>query len=218
MSDQKTIADLIEHRYGISSGAGADMPAEGELASILSHRTHRRFTDQPVSDALLEVLLAAAFSAPAKSDLQQGAVVVIRDPEKRKAIADLMESFKSGSMTLSADALQKAQALFTSYRLNDDEVLKVIADTFESTEYLLDPHTAIGVEAARKTRRSADVPMICLATAHPAKFPEAIQKAGCEDPALPHHMKDLFEREERYQVIEQDLGLVQHFITENVRP
>jgi len=90
MSDQKTIADLIEHRYGISSGAGADMPAEGELASILSHRTHRRFTDQPVSDALLEVLLAAAFSAPAKSDLQQGAVVVIRDPEKRKAIADLM--------------------------------------------------------------------------------------------------------------------------------
>ena len=65
MDKAKTIADLIEDRYGISSGAGSAMPAEGELASILSHRTHRRFTDQPVSNELLEVLLAAAFSAPA---------------------------------------------------------------------------------------------------------------------------------------------------------
>lgn len=90
MTTTKTIADLIEHRYGISSGAGADMPAEGELANILSHRTHRRFTDREVPDELLEVLLAAAFSAPAKSDLQQGSVVVVRDKAKRKAIADLM--------------------------------------------------------------------------------------------------------------------------------
>jgi nitroreductase len=90
MTIDKTIADLIEDRYGISTGAGADMPAEGELANILSHRTHRRFTDQPVSEDLLEVLLAAAFSAPAKSDLQQGSVVIIKDATKRKAIADLM--------------------------------------------------------------------------------------------------------------------------------
>ena len=90
MTTAKTIADLIEHRFGISSGAGTDMPAEGELASILSHRTHRRFTDQPVSEELLEVLLAAAFSAPAKSDLQQGSVVILRDAGKRKEIADLM--------------------------------------------------------------------------------------------------------------------------------
>ena len=90
MTTAKTIAELIEHRFGISSGAGADMPADGELASILSHRTHRRFTDQSVSDELLEVLLAAAFSAPAKSDLQQGSVVIIRDAGKRKAIAELM--------------------------------------------------------------------------------------------------------------------------------
>jgi nitroreductase len=90
MTTAKTIADLIEHRFGISSGAGADMLAEGEIASILSHRTHRRFTDQPVSDELLEVLLAAAFSAPAKSDLQQGSVVIIRDEGKRQAIAELM--------------------------------------------------------------------------------------------------------------------------------
>jgi nitroreductase len=94
MDQKKTIADLIEHRYGVSTGAGSDMPAEGELASILSHRTHRRFTDQPVPDELLEVLLAAAFSAPAKSDLQQGSVVIVRDAAKRQAVADLIPSME----------------------------------------------------------------------------------------------------------------------------
>lgn len=131
-------------------------------------------------------------------------------------IAQLMEEFKSGNMTLGADALARARELFSSYRLDDAEVLDVIAKTFESTEYLLDPHTAIGVEAARKTRRNKDVPMICLATAHPAKFPEAIQKAGCSDPALPHHMSDLFEREEKYQVLDNDMAQVHSFIGKNV--
>jgi threonine synthase len=94
----------------------------------------------------------------------------------------------------------------------------VIRAVFENTEYLLDPHTAIGVEAARKTRRRQDIPMVCLATAHPAKFPEAVRKAGQgEDPALPHHMSDLFEREERYTVLPQELAKVQQFIAGNVR-
>ena len=94
---------------------------------------------------------------------------------------------------------------------------QLIKDTFEATEYLLDPHTAIGVEAARKTRRSNDVPMVCLATAHPAKFPEAIQKAGCQDPSLPHHMQDLFDREERYQVLDNDITKVHSFMGDHIR-
>jgi threonine synthase len=97
-------------------------------------------------------------------------------------------------------------------------MIKVIEDVYESTEYLLDPHTAIGVEAARQTRRRTDIPMICLSTAHPAKFPEAVRKAGqSEDPALPHHMADLFEREERFSVLEKDLPKVQNFIADNIR-
>lgn len=133
-----------------------------------------------------------------------------------RVIAKLMEASKSGTMTLSDDALVQARALFSSYRLNDDEVLEVIAQVYNSTEYLLDPHTAIGVQAARKTRRNTAVPMICLATAHPAKFPEAIQKAGCSDPALPHHMSDLFDRKEHYQVLDNDMALVHSFISKNI--
>lgn len=134
------------------------------------------------------------------------------------AIAQLMEDFKSGAMHLSEAALGKARELFSSYRLDDSGMINVIRDVFESTEYLLDPHTAIGVEAARKVRRRTDIPMVCLATAHPAKFPEAVRKAGqSEDPALPHHMHDLFEREERFSVQPKDLTAVQQFMADNIR-
>lgn len=134
------------------------------------------------------------------------------------AIKSLMESFKeSGSLHLDNSALAKAQELFSSYRVDDDETLEVIRKVFESTEYLLDPHTAIGLQAARQTRRGVDVPMVCLATAHPAKFPESARKAGqAEDPALPHHMRDLFEREERYSVLADDLQTVQSFVVDHI--
>lgn len=133
-------------------------------------------------------------------------------------IKQLMEDFKSGSMSLSDKALSTARELFTSYRLGDEETIDVIRDVFEDTEYLLDPHTAIGVQAARKTRRRQDIPMVCLSTAHPAKFPEAVRKAGqSEDPALPHHMTDLFDREERLQILDNDIDVVQKYVANNVR-
>lgn len=134
------------------------------------------------------------------------------------AIRQLMEEFTSGSMTLSDSALANARELFSSYRLDDDAMTAVIKDVFENTGYLLDPHTAIGVEAARKTRRSQAIPMVCLATAHPAKFPEAVRKAGqTEDPALPHHMADLFDREEKFDVLENDIAVVHAYVQNNVR-
>jgi len=133
-------------------------------------------------------------------------------------ISQLMEDFKSGSMTLGENELAEARKLFSSYKLDDQEVLDVISSVYENSDYLLDPHTAIGVEAARKTRRDMSVPMVCLATAHPTKFPDAVKKAvPTGDPALPHHMADLFEREEAYEVLENDKAKVQAFIAGKVR-
>ncbi len=133
------------------------------------------------------------------------------------AIAKLMDDFSSGSMHLSEAALTGARALFTSYRVDDERTVAVIREVFESAEYLLDPHTAIGLEAARQARKNQDVPMICLATAHPAKFPEAVREAGqTEDPKLPHHMADLFDRPEHFRVLENDISVVQKFIGDNV--
>lgn len=135
-----------------------------------------------------------------------------------KAIRQLMEDFRSGALSLSDAALARARELFSSYRVDDATTIEVIRRMYDRCEYLLDPHTAIGVEAARQTRRRQDVPMICLATAHPAKFPEAVRQAGqVEDPKLPHHMADLFEREERYQILPNDPARVQEFMVAKVR-
>jgi nitroreductase/FMN reductase [NAD(P)H] len=75
----KTLADLIGDRFGLPVQAGRDRPAEGTVAQLLAHRTHRRYTPDPVPDEVLEIVLAAALSAPSKSDLQQVAVIVVKD-------------------------------------------------------------------------------------------------------------------------------------------
>ena len=74
---------------------------------------------------------------------------------------------------------------------------------------VLDPHTAVGVAAARQVRQDRDVPMICLATAHPAKFPDAVEAAIGIRPELPAHLADLFDRPERFDTLPADLATLQ---------
>ena len=137
-----------------------------------------------------------------------------RDGQK---ITDLMVNAKSGHMVLSDTALASARALFSSYRCDDKGMVEVIRSTYEDSGYLLDPHTAIGLLAARESSNNKATPMVTLATAHPAKFPDAVRQAGYpEDPALPPHMADLFDRDERYTVLDNDKQAVQTFIAENI--
>lgn len=82
----KTIGDLIQQRFWLPTEAGRSMPAEGPVALLLSHRTQRRYKPDPIPDEVLEVVLAAALSAPSKSDLQQVAVVLVKDPAKQAGI------------------------------------------------------------------------------------------------------------------------------------
>jgi threonine synthase len=98
---------------------------------------------------------------------------------------------------------------FDAARLDDGETLAVIRDLYERTGVLVDPHTAVGIGAARAVRRDPDVPMVCLATAHPAKFPDAVERATGVRPALPDRLADLFDRPERYDVLPADLAQVQ---------
>ena len=82
----KTIAELIEDRFGLPTTAGATLPAEGTVAQLLAHRTHRRYKPDAVPDEVLEIVLAAALSAPSKSDLQQVGVVLVKDRAKQATI------------------------------------------------------------------------------------------------------------------------------------
>jgi len=130
-------------------------------------------------------------------------------------ITDLMALFKKQSVQLEPARWETVRALFDSYAIDDDTTCDVIRDVHAETGYLLDPHTAIGVKAARECWRDKSVPMITLATAHPVKFPEPVVKAGLESPQLPAHMADLFERDERFEVLANDLSVVQQYIADN---
>ncbi|MAY39024.1 MULTISPECIES: threonine synthase [Spongiibacter] len=134
------------------------------------------------------------------------------------AIADLMQRMNTGTTSIPASAFDRVRELFASASVDDEQTVATIASVYDECEYLLDPHSAIGVKAARDCWRDRSIPMVTLATAHPAKFPEAVMKAGYPSaPALPHHMADLFELDERYEVIDNDIASVQAFMTKNIR-
>ncbi|MFY0664038.1 MAG: threonine synthase [Natronospirillum sp.] len=133
-----------------------------------------------------------------------------------QAIADLMAAMSTGSATVDASKLDKARAVFDSDCASDEETCATIRDVHADTGYLLDPHTAIGVKAARATRRHANVPMVTLGTAHPVKFAEAVSKAGLASPELPLHLSDLMQRKERYTVLANDRKTVHDFMVKEV--
>jgi threonine synthase len=104
---------------------------------------------------------------------------------------------------------------FDAASLDDGATLDVIREVHDSTGVLVDPHTAVGIGAAR-ARRRGDGPMVALATAHPAKFPDAVEKATGVRPELPPRLADLFDREERFDVLPNDLGAVQGYVTDAI--
>ena len=132
-------------------------------------------------------------------------------------IAQMMQRFETGDVSFSDSAMARARRLFSSQCVSDEQTCAQIASTWENCEYLLDPHSAIGLKAAFDSGLSARYPVITLATAHPAKFPDAIQQAGLSQAVeLPLHLRDLFQREERYEVLPNELGAVQAFMAANL--
>ena len=123
----------------------------------------------------------------------------------------------SGRFTVGAGTLKAAQALFEGASFDDEETKAAIKAVFDATGELVDPHTAVGIAAARARRRDPDRPMIALATAHPAKFPDAVEDATGVRPDLPERLGNLFELEERCVVLANDLSAIQAHVSERAR-
>ncbi len=133
------------------------------------------------------------------------------------ALADLMRRFDAGDIVFSEAAMTRARALFSSHCVSDQQTCEQIASSWRECAYLLDPHSAIGVAAALAAGLPPEVPVITLATAHPAKFPDAIQSAGLDQAvSLPLHLKDLFERPERFTVLPNSLAAVQAHMANSI--
>jgi threonine synthase len=112
------------------------------------------------------------------------------------------------------DPLQHAKLAeaFVGCRLDDRETLASMAAFYQHTGELIDPHSAVGLGAARRVPLDPDVAVVCLATAHPAKFPEAVEQATGRRPALPPALADLHQRKERFVVLPNDLAAVKEHI------
>jgi len=128
-------------------------------------------------------------------------------------LADRMAEFRDEGRVETGDTrLASVTEVFDGASFDDDQTRAEIRRTYEATGQILDPHTAVGVAAARAARRDPDVPLICLATAHPAKFPDAVEAAIGIRPDLPPHLADLFDREESYDALPADLAVLQQHV------
>ena len=105
------------------------------------------------------------------------------------------------------------QATFIAASVDEQGTLDQIARTYAGSGVVVDPHTAVGLRAADVVQRDRDIPVVALATAHPAKFPDAVEKAIGTRPALPEHLADLSDRTERYQIVSNDINTVKAVIT-----
>jgi threonine synthase len=131
-----------------------------------------------------------------------------RDAE---AIVQLMSGLRqSGSFTVAGGTLAELRSHFDAGRCDEDQVAETIRQTFAETGEVLDPHTAVGYAVARNCRSAT--PMITLATAHPAKFPAAVEAACGIHPALPSRLADLMQRPERFDILDNDLSRLQNHI------
>ena len=129
------------------------------------------------------------------------------------ALNDLMTEFKdSGHFGVTDAFMDRLKGIMDGERFDNAGTAQLIGDIHKETGYLLDTHSAIGVGAARAKRKDAGVPMISLATAHPAKFPDAVESASGVHPQLPPHLSDLYEREERYVELSGGFDAVKDYI------
>ncbi|MCA8868905.1 MAG: threonine synthase [Rhodobacteraceae bacterium] len=133
------------------------------------------------------------------------------------AVAQLMQELGSGAFTLSQGALERLRLEFDSGDCSEDETKAAIATLYRMSGEVVCPHTAVGVKVAADKRSGGRVPMITLATAHAAKFPDAVQAACGIRPELPPHMADLFQRPERLTRVANDLAAIENIIRKGIK-
>ena len=133
------------------------------------------------------------------------------------AVRARMATFRdTGAFAVEPERLERARALFHAARFDDDGTRAEIRRVYERTGMLLDPHSAVGLAAARTAGAPDGTPLVALATAHAAKFPDAVEAATGVRPALPERLADLYEREERIVRLPADLAAVKGFIADTV--
>jgi threonine synthase len=134
------------------------------------------------------------------------------DRDSARLTRAMQQLRQSGEMSLDQSQHRRLTDIFTGHRLDDEETLAAMRAFHKETGELIDPHSAIGLAAARAMKLDPDVAIVALGTAHPAKFPDAVEKATGVRPQLPAALADLYERPERFSVLDNDLAALKSHI------
>jgi threonine synthase len=136
-----------------------------------------------------------------------------------KRVRALMEELrKTRTFRLDESELAQLRGLFTAHSIGEHETEMTIRGLFEETGVLADPHTAVAVAAARQEPGLGPWPMVVLSTAHPAKFPEAVERASGHVPEQPERLRLRLGQNERCTTLPNDLAAIADFIETQARP
>ena len=189
------------------------------VASNTNDILTRFFTDGSLTVAEVVPTLSPSMDIQVSSNLER--LLFELSDRDGPAVAALLERFRSeGTAALDPGLHASLGNAWSGYRFDDEEVLRCIADEADRSGTVLDPHTAVGVLAARAHQEAgydAGVKMVALATAHPSKFPDAIEQATGVRPPLPDRLADLFDRPEQLVRLPNDLEAVEAFVAERSR-
>ncbi len=177
--------------------------------------------ERAVKTGLYEVLGVTPTSSPSM-DIQVSSNFerLLFDAYDRNSenIARLMGSLRqSDTFKISPEALKNINADFGAVRTEEKETLRTIADVYAASGVMIDPHTAVALSGSRRNNHNDSVANIILATAHPAKFPDAVEKATGHKPHMPSELSALFDLDEFFTVLPNDLETVEEFIKASAR-
>ena len=199
-------AGYVAHRMGL--------PVERLIvATNVNDILHRALAQGDYSTAEVTPTAAPSMDIQVSSNFER----LLFDAGGRNgaALAEQMGGFEAArAMRLTNAQREALSALFTSARADPSAMTAAMRWAREAAGQIIDPHTAIGLHAARTVGVSAATPVVTLATAHPAKFPDAVERATGQRPQLPARIGDLFAREERYDELPGDYAAVRDFIAE----
>lgn len=180
------------------------------VASNTNDIVHRFIsTGRMATEAVVETL-SPSMDIQVSSNFER-LLFEMNDRDAERTAAELVQFRSTGVLEVDPGRFDSWIApVFSSASVDDETTLAEISRIWRDCGLAIDPHTATGVAAARAV--SADGPIITLATAHPAKFPDAVERATGQRPALPEHLADLYERPERIVELPADLAAVQAYI------
>ena len=175
------------------------------LTRFINHGDYSVAKVVPTSSPSMDIQVASNFERYLYYLYDKNPAMVARD----------LEIFsKKGSLQFSQELQHRICQDFVSKSVNEQETIATIKEFYVTNGYLLDPHTAVGVNAA-KACRVPEVPVVCLATAHPAKFGDAVSRATGLEPDLPEPLKDLLQKESKCEVIDAEPKDIQQYIIDH---